>query len=130
MSHRSEMDAFHKAKAMLLRMGVPINSLRLEKYFSCGKIIKKFGFATTLFLIPKKNIHKVGVWASILARVVVLAVDFLSQYFYRNLSESGFLSDKRRFGGFIWQRWDDRQEVALFSVAFLHNIYAIRVNPK
>jgi hypothetical protein len=36
--------------------GVSINFLRLDEYFSCGKIIQEFGFATILFLLPKKNI--------------------------------------------------------------------------
>jgi transposase len=72
---------------------------------------------------------KVGVWTSMLVWVVVLAVGFLLQYFYRNLSGSGFLFDTRGLGVYLAVAGDGR-EVVLFSVAFLHNIYAICVNPK
>ena len=57
------------------------------------------------------------------------SIAYLSRYFLRNLNESGFSSDKRRFGGLIRQRRDGRQEIALFSIAVLHNFYAIRVKP-
>jgi transposase len=128
-SYRSEMDAFHKAKAMLLRMGVPINSLRLDKYFSCGKIIQEFGFATILFLIPKKNIVRL-----VFGLVFLFGWWFWQLIFCCNI----FIVISLRVGfclisgvwGFIWRRRDDRQGVALFSVAFLHNIYVICVNPK
>jgi transposase len=81
-------------------------------------------------LIPKKNIAKIGAWTEILTRMMASPVAFLSEYFRRNISESGFSSDKGRFGRVIRQRRPDRQETALFSNAFLHNLYAIRVNPK
>ena len=129
-SRLSEWDAFSKAVAMLRRIGVTIRSLRLDKYFSTRKVIRMFDRSVSLFLIPKRNIARIGAWADILAMMMASPVDFLSEYFQRNLSESGFSADKSRFGGIVRQRREDRQQTALFSNALFHNIYAIRINPK
>jgi transposase len=126
----SEWDAFSKAVAMLKRIGVAVKSIRLDKYFSTRKVIRMFDRSVSLFLIPKKNLARVGAWADIFNRMMASPVDFLSQYFHRNLSESGFSADKGRFGSMVRQRRVDRQEIALFSNAFLHNLYTIRINPK
>lgn len=129
-SRNSEWDAFSKAVAMLKKIGAVVKSVRLDKYFSTRTVIKMFGRAVSMYLIPKKNLAKVGAWADILTRMMASPVDFLSEYFHRNVCESGFSSDKGRFGRTIRQRRTDRQETALFSNAFLHNLYAIRINPK
>ena len=129
-SSLSEWDAFSKAVNMLKRIGAAVKSVRLDKYFSTRTVIKLFGKTVSMFLIPKKNIAKIGAWAEILTRMAASPVDFLSEYFHRNVSESGFSSDKGRFGRIIKQKRPDRQETALFSNAFLHNLFAIRINPK
>ena len=129
-SRHSEWDAFSKAVAMLRQIGAAVKSVRLDKYFSTRTVIKLFGRSVSLFLIPKKNIARIGAWADILGRMMASPVDFLSEYFHRNVSESGFSSDKGRFGRVVRQKREDRQETALFSNAFLHNLYAIRINPK
>lgn len=126
----SEWDAFCKALNMLKCVGAAIKSIRLDKYFSMRKVIRMFDRSVSLFLIPKKNIARIGAWADILTRMMTSPVDFLSEYFHRNLSESGFSADKGRFGGLVRQRREDRQQTALFSNALFHNIYAIRINPK
>jgi transposase len=56
--------------------------------------------------------------------------DFLKHNFMRNLSESGFSADKRRFGWRIHQKREDRQEMAMLSIALLHNIFTVRVKPR
>jgi transposase len=129
-SRQSEMDAFSKAVKMLGRIGAAVKSVRLDKYFSSRTVIKLFGKTVSMYLIPKKNIAKVGAWADILMRMAASSAEFLSEYFHRNISESGFSSDKGRFGRIVRQKREDRQETALFSNAFLHNLYAIRINPK
>ena len=129
-SRRSEWVAFQKAVAMLRSIGVAIKSIRLDKYFSSRRVIQMFDRSVSLFLIPKKNISRIGAWADILKRMVASPVDFLSEYFQRNLSESGFSADKGRFGSIVRQRREDRQQTALFSNALFHNIYAVRINPK
>jgi transposase len=129
-SRLSEWDAFNKAVVMLRRVGVAVRSMRLDKYFSTRKVIRMFDRSVSLFLIPKKNIARIGAWSDILGRMMVSPVDFLSEYFHRNVCESGFSADKGRFGRVIRQKREDRQQTALFSNAFFHNLYAIRINPK
>lgn len=129
-SRLSERDAFTKAVAMLRRVGAAIKSIRLDKYYSSRRVIRMFDRSVSLFLIPKKNIAKIDAWADILTRMMASPVDFLSEYFHRNLSESGFSADKSRFGQNVRQRREDRQQTALFSNALFHNLYSIRINPK
>jgi transposase len=130
-SRVSEMAAFQKAVEMLKRIDAKVRSVRLDRYYSSKKVIEQFGRKVSMYLVPKKNIARVGgVWADIFGRMVESPVGFLSQYFLRNACESGFSSDKRRFERVIRQRREDRQETALFSNAFLHNLYAIRIGPK
>ena len=127
-SNKSEMEAFHKAMDMLKALDVPIDTMSLDKYFSSKKVLKLFGKETALYLIPKKNIANIGLeWAKIIKRMIEDPYLFLKNYYLRNLSESGFSADKRRFGGLIRQKREDRREMALISIAFLHNIFTVRV---
>ena len=129
-SNRSEMGAFSKAMKMLETMGVSVDSMSLDKYFSSRKVLRLFGKKTALFLIPKRNIVNFGVeWTRILKQMVSDPYLFLRCYYLRNLSETGFSADKRRFGGVIRQRREDRREMACFSIAVLHNIFTVRVRP-
>jgi len=126
----SEMDAYNKAIKLMEKIGVKIDSIALDKYYSSRRVVELFGKEVSVFVIPKKNISEIGIhWSRIFRRIAKDPAAFLTQYFMRNLSESGFSSDKRRFGGLIRQRREDRQEMALFSIAVWHNIYAIRVKP-
>lgn len=129
-STASEMDAFRKAMQMLDEFGIPVDSMSLDKYYSSRKVIRLFDEETMLYLIPKKNIATIGAdWAPILRRMQEDPYLFLKGYCLRNLSESGFSADKRRFGGVVRQKRDDRRETALFSIAFLHNMFTVRVRP-
>ena len=40
-----------------------------------------FDRSVSLFLIPKKNINRIGAWADILTRMMASPVDFLSEYY-------------------------------------------------
>jgi transposase len=115
---------------MLRYVGVVVRFMRFDKYFSTRAVIKMFDRSVSLFLIPKRNIARIGVWADILGRMMVSPVDFLSEYFHRDVCESGFSADKGRFGRTIRQKREDRQQTALFSNVFFHNLYAIRINSK
>jgi len=129
-STTSEMDAFRKAMQMLTEFGIPVDSMSLDKYYSSRKVIRLFDEETMLYLIPKKNLATVGAdWAPILRRMQEDPYLFLKGYYLRNLSESGFSADKRRFGNVVRQKRDDRRETALFSIAFLHNMFTVRVRP-
>jgi transposase len=127
-SSRSEMDAFEKAMDMLSDSDTFINSIALDKYFSSRKVLELFGKETSVYVIPKDNISKIGLkWAKIFRKIIENPVEYLENYFQRNLSEAAFSADKRRFGWTIRQKREDRQETAMFSIALLHNIFAVRV---
>lgn len=97
-SRQLEMDAFSKAVEMLWRIGAIIKSVRLDKYFSFRTVIKLFGKTVSMYLIPKKNIAKVGAWTDILMRMMASSAEFLSEYFHRNISEWLFLRQ-----GKVWK---------------------------
>jgi transposase len=122
----SEMDAFNKALDFADNIGINIDSLRLDKYYSSRKVIRRFGSKVSLFLMPKKNLSRIGLeWFRIFQRIMYDPLAYLSEYFMRNKSESGFSADKGRFGSVIRQKRDDRMEAALLSVAVLHNLHAV-----
>jgi len=125
-SRNSERDAFEKAMQMLDEH--EIESIRLDKYFSSRKVIRRFGKKVSIYLLPKKNVSRVGLeWYRVFKRILYDPIEFLGNYFKRNLCESSFSSDKRRFGWIIRQKRDDRIESALFVITILHNVFAIRV---
>jgi len=127
-SSRSERDAFEKAMKMLKEMGVKINSISLDKYYSSRKTLRMFDAETAVYVIPKKNLARIGFdWLRVIERIVEAPYRFLKRYLKRNLSESGFSADKRRFGWLVRQRREDRREMALFAIGLLHNIFAVRV---
>lgn len=129
-SNRSEMDAFTKAMKMLTVLEISMDEVSLDKYYSSRKVLRMFGQKTAVYVIPKKNISKIGPeWFRIIKRIADGPIKFLRNYFRRNLSEAGFSADKRRFGWTIRQRREDRKEAAMFSIALLHNIFTVRVKP-
>ena len=127
-SRKSEMDAFRKSFVFLEKLGIRVDSVRLDKYYSSRKVLRMFGKKVSVFVIPKKNIAHIGSeWLRVFKRIMESPFAFLNGYFLRNASEGGFSSDKRRYGGGIMQKLEDRQENALFSLALLHNIHAVRI---
>lgn len=129
-SNHSEMDAFSKAKNMFEKNNIKPDSIRLDKYYSNRKILRLFGRQVSVYVLPKKNMRNIGIsWYRTVKRMIENPLDYLTEYYLRNNSESGFSSDKRRFGSLIAQRREDRQETALFTNAVLHNLYAFKVQP-
>lgn len=124
----SEMEAFNKAMEMMKTIDISLSSIRLDKYFSSRKVLKLFGSEVVVYVIPKSNIAKIGLkWSAVIRRIMDSPYVYLKEYLLRNNSEVGYSSDKRRFGGVIRQRREDRQETALFSIALLHNIFYVKV---
>jgi len=124
----SEMRAFHQALEMAKDIGIPINTLRLDKYYSSHKVLQLFGKDISVYVIPKKNISKIGLeWTNVIRKILESPYIYMKAYFKRNLSESGFSFDKRRFGGIIRQKREDRQSMAILCIGFLHNLFFIRV---
>jgi transposase len=126
----SEMDAFRRAMVMVGGLGVAVDSLSLDRYYSSCKVLEVFGSETALFLIPKRNISRIGFrWAEVVGRALSDPVGFLGRYFERSFSEVVFSAVKRRFGWVVRQRRPDRQEGALFTISLLHNLFTVRVDP-
>lgn len=129
-SNKSEMEAFHRAMEIVGRFGIKIGSVSLDKYYSSRKVLKQFDVETAVYVMPKKNLSKLGFeWAKVIRRIAVDPFMYLRKYFMRNISEAGYSADKRRFGWTIRQRREDRREMAMFSIALLHNVFATRVAP-
>lgn len=126
-SFKSEKEAFHKANEMILKTGVKIRSLRLDKYYSnkgdvalCQKLFEN----VKLYLIPKSNATVGGFeWDKMLTRFVENVKGFLKEYYQRNQSESGFSEDKRRIGQRLGQKREDRIDTANFLTTLWHNLY-------
>ena len=122
-SKKSEKEAFDGAMIMIRKLGIEMDSVTLDKYYSNGKTLKIFGKKTKVYVIPKSNMSKIGFdWARVIKRIIENPFNFMKTHFKRNLSESGFSSDKRRFGWVIRQRRGDRKETAMFTTTLLHNI--------
>ena len=126
----SEMDAFGRAMVMVGGLGVAVDSLSLDRYYSSRKVLEMFGSETALFLVPKRNISRIGFrWAEVVERALSDPAGFLGRYFERSFSEVVFSAVKRRFGWVVRQRRPDRQEGALFTISLLHNLFTVRVGP-
>ncbi len=56
---RSEKDVFNKAMRTLKEMGVKINPISLDKYYSTRKILKMLDKETAVYHIPKKKLSRI-----------------------------------------------------------------------
>jgi len=126
-SMKSEKEAFDEATKMLKEIGIIVDSVRLDKYYSNRKIIKKFGKNTKFYLIPKSNaaIRGSPEWKRMLKNFIYNIFPYLGEYYKRNNSETGFSTDKRMCGWKIWQRRPDRIHGALMSIGIWHNLMLI-----
>ena len=121
-SSYSEKKAYSKALGMTREMGIPISSIRLDKYYSSKKILNELT-GVKAYVIPKKTIRKIGIkWNGIIREAMADPHAFLRQYYRRNLSKTGFSADKNRFGRKLRQRREDRRAMTL-----LHNVFVTRV---
>ena len=122
-SLKSEKEAFERAMKMLERIDVTLNSVRLDRYYSCPFYVDMFG-NTKVFVIPKKNATLKGSWKwkRTMKEFVTDTPAYLEQYFQRQQSEAGWSMDKRRFGWQIAQRRLDRIATADVSTAVWHNL--------
>lgn len=128
---RSEREAFTKAMHLLeevrRRLGLKVETARLDKYYSLQSTLNFFPEETVLYILPRSNTTVKGTarWQRIWRRMMSNPTDYLKEYYRRELSESGFSADKRALGWRIWQRRDDRIDTAIGCFATLHNIIRI-----
>lgn len=126
-SMKSEKDAYEKAMKMKGRIEVKLNSIRLDRYFSCQYYVDAFDKNTSVYVIPKKNATLRGEWKwkRTMIDFVKNTDDYLEQYYLRETSENSWSVDKRRFGWDIAQRRNDRIDTADFCTTIWHNLFEI-----
>lgn len=128
-SFKSEKEAFLSAVKMLeeIRADINIKSLRLDRYYQQAYVEyleEKLG-KVKFYIIPKKNATVRGSWEwkRMLEKFVQDTKAFLTEYFQRNQSESGFAEDKKRTGWRLGQKRPDRIDTANILTGLWHNLY-------
>ena len=123
-SLKSERAAFEAALVIMRECDVKAKSVRLDQYYAGQSTAAIFGKDTALYLIPKSNATIRGsyVWKDMLVDLMSYPLFFLSEYFRRENSESGFSADKRCDGWKIWQRREERIETATMCKGLWHNL--------
>jgi len=127
-SLKSEKEAFEKGLQVAEDMGIDVQSIRLDKYYSGEayvEICRKYLGELTTYILPKKNIAKLGTgaWCRMIYSFTDNTEDFLEEYFQRNQSESGFSEDKKRTGWKFAQRRADRIDTAYGLTTVWHNMF-------
>jgi len=123
-SMKSEREAYDRAMNLLRSIGVDMDSIRLDRYYSSPSYMDNLG-NTKVFVIPKRNAtlngsHK---WKDTMKEFLENTMKYLEQYHQRSNSESGFAADKKILGWNIAQRRDDRIDSALFCTGVWHNLF-------
>lgn len=127
-SDTSEKAAFRKAIRFVERAEFPMESIRLDKYYSSRKNLRELGEEVEAFVIPKENLASFGTeWRQVFERIAADPAAYLEEYYRRELTESYFAADKERFGRKIHQLREDRREMATMALAVLHNLFSVRV---
>lgn len=124
---RSETEAFNSARSMMASLGIDVDSVRLDKYYTYQSIVKKFGIGTKFYILPKKNttINGSKKWHEIWRELMRDTMAFLKVYYERESSESGFASDKKSNGWQVWQRRYDRIATAVMCKGVWHNLFLL-----
>lgn len=123
-SMKSEREAYDRAMDLLSSIGIEMDSIRLDRYYSSPSYVDKLG-ETKVFVIPKKNATLNGSqkWKDTMKEFVADTMPYLEQYHQRSNSESGFAADKKMLGWNVAQRRDDRIDNALFCTGVWHNLF-------
>ena len=123
-SMKSEREAYDRAMKLLSSIGMEMDSIRLDRYYSSPSYMDKLG-NTKVFIIPKKNSTLKGSrkWKDTMKDFVENTMSYLEEYHQRSNSESGFAADKKMLGWNIAQRRDDRIDNALFCTGAWHNLF-------
>lgn len=127
-SFKSEKEAFERALQVAKDAGIPVESIRLDKYYSAEayvELCQKYLGKVKPFIIPKSNIATlgVGVWSEMIYQFTDDTKSFLQEYFQRNQSESGIAEDKKRTGWRLGQKRPDRIDTANMLTSLWHNLY-------
>ncbi|MEW6054966.1 MAG: ISNCY family transposase, partial [Nitrospirota bacterium] len=96
MSLKSEKDAYDKAMRMFENLGLTLESMRLDRYYSCQSYVGELG-DIKVYIIPKKNATIKGPWSwkRRMKDFVENTEEYLEEYYKREHSEAHFSVDKR-----------------------------------
>lgn len=122
-SFKSEKEAFDRAMQMLKKLDIEIQSVRLDKYYSCRSYVDRFS-NSKVYIIPKINATIRGSpnWKKVLKEFIEDTMNFLKEYYQRENSESGISRDKKMFGWKVGQKREDRVDKAMFATTIWHNL--------
>jgi transposase len=124
-SLKSEKAAFDAALVLMGECGVKPVSICLDQYYAVQSVAELFGRkGVDLYVIPKRNATLKGsrFWRKLVWSLMQYPFLFLSEYYRREKSESGFSADKRFSGWKIWQKLEDRIHTALMLKGVWHNL--------
>ena len=124
---RSEMEAFNAARTVMKRIGIEVNSVRIDRYYTFKSITDKFDSDAKVYILPKKDtkINGNSKWHEIWKTLMYDTMAFLKQYYRRESSESGWAADKKSNGWKIWQRRDDRIATSIMCKVVWHNLLVL-----
>jgi transposase len=125
-SLKSEREAYARARLMLKGVGIHLNSISLDRYYSHPLDVDSFG-KTKVYIIPRKDAILKGSWKwkRTMFEFVEETLSYLGHYYQRESSENGWSVDKRRFGWDIAQRREDRIDRADFCTTVWHNLFQL-----
>ena len=124
-SMKSEKDAYRDALRMLDITVRDVGSIRLDQYYGSQSTLDDFSEGTKVFVIPRSNttIRGPPAWRELIGRLIDSPMEFLSEYYRRENSESQFSADKRTTGWHIQQRREDRIRTAAMCKGTWHNLF-------
>ncbi|MBX8631380.1 MAG: ISNCY family transposase [Thermoplasmata archaeon YP2-bin.285] len=124
-SMKSEKDAYREALRMLGITVRDVESIRLDQYYGSQSTLDDFSEGTKVFVIPRSNttIRGSPAWKELIGRLMDAPMEFLSEYYRRENSESQFSADKRTTGWRIQQRREDRIRTAAMCKGTWHNLF-------
>jgi len=123
-SLRSEREAYDRALVYLHRIGVSVDSVRLDRLYSHPGDAQKFP-AAWFYVIPRKNIAHLPLhdgWLRSMRAFVEDTIGYLERYYQRQHSEAAFGADKRLLGWTLAQRREDRLDTAAKTHLAWHNL--------
>jgi len=104
-----------------MSIGVPLKSIRLDKYYSESSYVSRFDKDTAAYIIPKSDtLNGSQKWKDTMKKFVTDTYQYLKEYYKRENSEA---ADKKLFGCGIAQRREDRIDSALFCTGLWHNLF-------
>ena len=96
--------------------------IQFKRYHST---LDDFSEGTKVFIIPRGNttIRESPAWKELIRRPKESSIEFLSEYYRRENSESQFSADKRTAVWSIQQRREDRIRTAAMCKGTWHNLF-------